>query len=623
MANTIQISVLAETQKAVRALGQVNGSLSGIQKSVKSAGPAFKGMLAANVVGKGAQLAADGIRALTGVIGDSVVEARESQQVGATTAQIIKQTGGAAKISADQVGDLTTAISNKTGVDDEAVQKGANLLLTFKNVRNEAGKGADVFNRATGAAVDLSKAGFGSIDGASKMLGKALNDPIKGISALGRAGVTFTDQQKEQIKTMVQSGDVLGAQKIIMGEVESQVGGVAAASASAGDKFKVMTGNLKEQFGTILLPYLDKFLNFFNTTLGPAISKGLSALGPALQKVGALIGPVIDKLTGAFSNKSGGIGAYAASVIGALQKLAPIVVQVFGTIMGAVKENLPAIKAIFTDVGGAITAIANTIVKVWRVLGPVVIPIVKSVFGTIIQVVGGALKVVSGIIKTVTAIMTGDWRGAWNGIKQIVQGVFQIIKALVSNAINIIKTVVKAGVTALVNTIKQKLNDAVATVKTLPGKIKSALSNIGTLLIDAGRQLLTGFISGVRDKVGEVLGEIRDIAHRVAEAARSALDINSPSRVFQEIGKYTVLGLVKGLDGSMAERASAGLAKSLVSGFGSPLLTPQIATQGLSGASMGGATYNIYVTAGVGDPVAIGREVVRYTKAYRDAGGRG
>jgi phage-related minor tail protein len=136
-----------------------------------------------------------------------IAEARESEKVGKTTAQVIKATGGAAKVSAEQVGDLAQAISEKAGMDDEAVQTGANLLLTFKNVRNEAGQGADIFNRATAAAVDLSAAGFGSVDSSAKMLGKALNDPVQGISALSRAGVTFTASQKETIKKMAETSD--------------------------------------------------------------------------------------------------------------------------------------------------------------------------------------------------------------------------------------------------------------------------------------------------------------------------------------------------------------------------------------------------------------------------------
>ena len=177
------------------------------QAGMKSGMGGLGGMLKGVMLGA---VAAIGIQGVGSLVSDALSEAKESQKVGAATSAIIKATGGAAKVSADQVGQLAGAISGKTGVDDEAIQTGANLLLTFKNVRNEVGEGANVFDRATGAAVDLSKAGFGTVDGASKMLGKALNDPVKGMSALSRAGVTFTAEQKEQVKALVRSAAPAG-----------------------------------------------------------------------------------------------------------------------------------------------------------------------------------------------------------------------------------------------------------------------------------------------------------------------------------------------------------------------------------------------------------------------------
>lgn len=217
----------------------------------------------------GGALAAIGIG---GFLKDSIAEAREAQKVTAITEQIIKSTGGAAKVTAKQVADLATAISLKTGVDDEAIQSGANLLLTFKNIRNEVGQGNDVFNQATQAAIDLSAAGFGSMESASKMLGKALNDPLKGLTALGRAGVTFSEQQSDRIKGLIAEGKVLQAQKLILAEVQSQVGGVAEASATAGEKAAVAWANLKEQLGTALLPVIDRVAAIFTTQIVPAIS---------------------------------------------------------------------------------------------------------------------------------------------------------------------------------------------------------------------------------------------------------------------------------------------------------------------------------------------------------------
>lgn len=262
-------TVGANFQKASRDIGDHANQIGGFADKVKG----YIGVMAGVAAGA----------ALGGMFKDMVSEARESQKVTAVTASIIKSTGGTAKVTADQIGALANAISNKTGVDDEAIQTSSNLLLTFKNVANQAGAGANIFDRATAAAVDLSKAGFGDMDSAAKMLGKALNDPVKGLTALGRAGVTFSDQQKEQIKQMVKAGDVLGAQKIIMQEVESQVGGVAAASATAGEKAAVTWKNFQEEMGNRLLPVLDKVAGWFSETAVPVITQTANAIGDLIN----------------------------------------------------------------------------------------------------------------------------------------------------------------------------------------------------------------------------------------------------------------------------------------------------------------------------------------------------
>jgi hypothetical protein len=99
-------------------------------------------------------------------------------------------------VSAAQVHDLATSIEGQTSTAAESIQSGANMLLTFKNIRNEAGKGNDVFNQSTKTLVDMSRAMGTEPQQAAIQLGKALNDPVKGISALSRVGVTFTDEQK-------------------------------------------------------------------------------------------------------------------------------------------------------------------------------------------------------------------------------------------------------------------------------------------------------------------------------------------------------------------------------------------------------------------------------------------
>jgi hypothetical protein len=183
--------------------------------------------------------------------------AEEAASIMANTNQIIQQTGGVANVTADDVSELSGRLAALTGVEDEVVQEGANVLLTFKGIRNEVGEGNDVFDRTAGLMLDISAVMGTDAKSAALQLGKALNDPVSNMGALTRAGLTFTQGQKDQIRNLVASNDLLGAQRLILDELESQLGGTAAASAKATDKIKSAFGEIVEAGGKLLLPVFE------------------------------------------------------------------------------------------------------------------------------------------------------------------------------------------------------------------------------------------------------------------------------------------------------------------------------------------------------------------------------
>jgi hypothetical protein len=110
------------------------------------------------------------------------------------------------------------------------------------------GAGNDIFTQTTKIMVDMGVALKKGPVATATMLGKALNDPIRGMTALTRVGVSFTDQQREQVKALQNSGDLMGAQKLILAELQNQYGGSGAAFA------KTFTGQLElmgHELGTI------------------------------------------------------------------------------------------------------------------------------------------------------------------------------------------------------------------------------------------------------------------------------------------------------------------------------------------------------------------------------------
>jgi hypothetical protein len=321
----------------------------------------------------GALAAFAGVAALKGFIDD----ARESAKVGRLTEAVIKSTGGSAKITADQVGDLATAISNKTGADDEAIQSGSNLLLTFTNIRNGVGKGNQIFDQATQAVTDMTAAlndGQVTTEGiktSSIQLGKALNDPIKGVTALQKVGVSFTADQKKQIKTLVDSGKTMQAQKIILGELNKEFGGAAAAAADPMQKLGVIVGNAKEAIGGAFLPIVDKAATILGRVIPAAIGKasiGFSALNAAFHGEGVT--------SSGFVGVMEHIGVMARSVANVFQSAVIPRIKDFGAWVVAVAGNLvatfgPAVKDVFgffkTDVLPRLQAFA-------RYLGTSVLP---------------------------------------------------------------------------------------------------------------------------------------------------------------------------------------------------------------------------------------------------------
>jgi hypothetical protein len=244
-------------QKALRTVDR------GLATSEKNAHSFSRGVASAlGTVGHAAGLAGAAIGAgLVLEVKSAVRQFQESNKVARQTEAVLRSTGGAANVTAKQVSNLATALSRKTGIDDEVVQSGENMLLTFRNIRNEAGKGNDIFNQSTRVLLDMSKALGVDSAKAAIQLGKALNDPVKGITALRRVGVTFTDQQQKQIDTLVKSGKTLAAQKLILRELTAEFGGSARAQATSTEKLKVAFGNLQEDIGSGLAPAVDAIAN--------------------------------------------------------------------------------------------------------------------------------------------------------------------------------------------------------------------------------------------------------------------------------------------------------------------------------------------------------------------------
>lgn len=594
---TAYVSVLASAKGFGRSLESgVAGEVDGSGKTMGSRfGTAFKvGALA---------LMAGGVFAAKFLSG-ALEEAREAEKVTARTENVIKSMGIASKVSASQIGDLATSLSNKTGVDDDAIQSGQNLLLTFKNIASSAGEAGGVFEQTSGLMVDLSAAMGTDTKGAAIQLGKALNDPVKGLTALTRVGVSFSEQQKKQIEGFVESGQLAKAQGVILGELKNQFGGAAEAMANPADRLKVTYGNLKEQIGTALIPVVDRFLNLL-LSAAPAVSSAIAGIGPAFGRIQAFLAPFVAQVQGLFSGGGGGglisgivefarsIGAqllpvlqtmaatFTGTVLPAITSLVsyvasalfPIFQQVAGIITGQV---IPILVSWYSFMAGSIypaivkvaTAIATNLKPVFDALFQViqtsVLPTVSKLLAklrewqpTIQKVIGVVVLIIGKVLEFAAAILGKVLPPVIRFAGFLLSNVIPAVAAVIGVIVKIIGKVIEFGA-AVVDRVKDfvkflqglrdKFGEALDYVKGIPGKIEGALSGLGSLLLETGKDLIRGLINGIKAMAGAAADAAKSVVKGAIDGAKSLLKIGSPSKVFEEIGMWSMAGFAKGIE---------------------------------------------------------------------------
>ena len=177
----------------------------------------------------------------------------ERQQL--TTQQVLRATGGAAGRTAEQIEMLAQSIAAATLTSETEVRQAAQQLLTFRSVATES------FDRTLRAAQDLAAVGFGSITSNAVALGRAMEDPTQGLTLLRRAGISFTQSQRDMINALMDSGRELEAQALILDQIEAQVGGAGAAAggglSGAYDALSQAVANFTRQTGAQIAALLE------------------------------------------------------------------------------------------------------------------------------------------------------------------------------------------------------------------------------------------------------------------------------------------------------------------------------------------------------------------------------
>jgi phage-related protein len=489
---------------------QLKQTIAGVKSDVSGLGGAFKGIGSA---AGGLALATTAAAGLGAVLKTGYGEAMDAASGIAQLEAGIKSTGGAAGVTTQEMLDLAGEIQNYSGQTDDSIVATEKLLLTFTNIKNEGPN--DIFTQTTKAAADMAAKMGGDASASAIQLGKALNDPIKGVSALQRVGVVFTAAQKDAIAAMMDTGDVAGAQSIILKELQVEFGGAAEA---AGDSLPGQMQIAKRSFEDISQSLLETFLpliqkvisavqsvlNWFKDLPGP-IQKVIIIGGGLLAVVAGLgmaIGPLITGIkavSGVFSmlGAAGGPVGLVVLAIAAIIAVVVLVIKYHEEIWNALTTAWNAIKDFFIGIWDAISAAFH---KVWDAI--------KDFFIGLWEWLKGFFAEWGPVILTVVAPFIGIpllIYQHWDEIKQWFADLWESIKGALIAAWDAIKgafeavwNAIKGAFDAAWGALKDAFWAMIDWLKGIPGWILDKFKDAGTWLLDTGKKIFTGLWDGIK-----------------------------------------------------------------------------------------------------------------------------
>ena len=285
--------------------------------------------------------------ALTGVV---TLFSRSLNVLGERQANVAALSNGLEKLGAGErelvrLKEAADELGKATLFDQEDFTQGFALLTSFQSI------GVESFKRVAEAAADVATLTGQDVNSSLLQLAKALQDPVRGLTALSRSGTQFTDQQKEQIKALVESGKELEAQDFILQEIEKQYANAARAAGSAG--YAGSVDSLQESFRD--------FQERLATGVQPAVAGTLTALTDLFDLLSKIPEPV--------GQAALGIGATAAAII-ALKAAAAAAIPVVKTLFAFLAAN-PFV-ALAAGITAATVALAGYRNEAERVAGAAV-----------------------------------------------------------------------------------------------------------------------------------------------------------------------------------------------------------------------------------------------------------
>lgn len=243
-----------------------------------------------------------------------------------------------------------------------------------------------------------------------------------------------------------------------------------------------------------------------------------AAVGSAVSWVGARISAVWNGIKSATSAIWNGIKSVISSV--------------WNGIRSAISTAVSFVRGVISRGFSLIVTVVRTYVNLWKSVITTVWSGIKSVVSAGVNFVRSTISRVFNAVKSFVTTSVNGWKSAistaWNSIKTLVttavNGVknavstgFNSVKTFITNAMNAAKTIVTNAWNGIKTAVTNAVSNLMGTVKALPGKIKGALSGLGSLLLSSGKSIVQGLIDGIKSMATGPANAIKDVVSKARD----------------------------------------------------------------------------------------------------------
>jgi TP901 family phage tail tape measure protein len=498
------------------------------------------------------------------------------------------------------------------------------------NMRNFADIADDLGKAFTGMTeeqklAELAGLGFSKQARAGVLMLTGQGDKIRDYESALRDAAGFTEQvANNQLATPAAQFALL---KSAIDDVALEIGSVLAPAL----------GNMASAFIPLIDIFLPKVTEFLEKYISPAVERTSAAftnfavsVREGSFSVAGTMSDMIDKMAGFF--KGEGLKNLLTSLAEIRTSMVNSFIQIVPDIVNTVVDLLPAIIQTLADMVPELLKAAvqtfNALVQAVAIVLPMLLTGLIAMLPDLIRTIIGLLP---GIIEAALELFTGLITALITVLPQLIGTLVEAIPSILDAIIEALPQIIEAGFTLFTGIITALLKatpDIIeALIKLIPKLVKALLDNVPKL-VDAGFQLLKGLVKGLMDNIPKLIGEAAAaIGNSLVKGVKAVFQIQSPSKVFMDIGENVVIGLEQGILDNlrMLENASIGMASTVTATAESNLSGLSAPMPIMSGSQSGVSpmTVNLTVNAGMGaDGGEIGRLIVDQIIRYERSSGR-